>query len=144
MFPKEYVLAAFIAVIVFYFIAKFITERAMQKNAEQTAEPTDNKKARQSHTAEDCAEGGCGMRAICNGKEEVTFDYYEDEELDRFKERDAEGYSDAEVAEFRDILLTLKGEEVAPWLNSLCARGVTLPKQLRDEAIALVKKNRHQ
>lgn len=145
MFPKEYPLIAFVALVVVYFILKFFTERAMNRKsekAETSAPARGNAQARQTHTAEDCAEGGCGMRAICSGKEEVVFDYYEDEELDRFKGRKADEYADADAAEFREVLTTLRTTEVAPWLNSLCARGIAVPAQIRDEAIALAKQNK--
>lgn len=143
MFPKEMLVVAFVAVVVLYFICKFFTERAMRSKKEREVENGGSPaKKNIQHTAEDCAEGGCGMRAICNGKEEEKPEYFEDEELDRFKDRDAENYSDDEVAEFREVMLTLQQHEVAPWLNSLCARGVSLPKVLRQEAIALVNKNK--
>lgn len=142
MFPKEMLVVTFVAVIVFYFVSKFFTERAMRSDEEKKDSDKTVAKKNIQHTAEDCAEGGCGMRAICSGKEEEQLEYFEDEELDRFKERAAEDYNDEEIAEFREVLMTLQGHEVAPWLNSLCARGVTLPMALRKEAIALVNMNK--
>lgn len=144
MFPKEYVLIAFVAVIVVYFIAKYLTEKAMNsaKDAELQASMKAERKTATKQTAEDCAEGGCGMRSICTGKEKVEYDYFEDEELDNYKGRSADSYTAYEVSEFQDVLETLRGDEVAPWLNSLCARGVALPDQLHQEAIDLVNKNK--
>ena len=40
-------------------------------------------------------------------------EYYDDEELDRFKGREADDYSDEEVEEFSEVLYTMKPEEVA-------------------------------
>lgn len=147
MWPKEYLVIAFIAVVVLYFIAKFVTEKAMAKKLEDqfSVAPkfvSESTHKEVKHTTEDCAEGGCGMRAICNGKEEVAFDYYEDEELDVFKGRLADDYTADEVNEFREVLTTLRGGEVAPWLNSLCARGISLPSSLRNQAIVLAKNNK--
>lgn len=139
MIPKEVLVVAFIAVIVFYYVGKYFTERSMQKKEDSSSSTERNKV---SHSAEDCAEGGCGMRAVCAGKVERLVEYFEDEELDRFKERAADGYSADEIAEFREVLVTLRGDEVAPWLNSLCARNINLPLPLRQEAIALVNKNK--
>ena len=49
--------------------------------------------------------------------------YYDDEELDRFKGRAANNYSD---------------EEVAGWNRSLILRGINLPNQLKDEVIGFL------
>lgn len=146
MIQKELLLVIFIGVIVLYYIARFFTIRAMRRQdaIDELNKPVsvkDNATRKHDYSSDECAEGGCGMRAICSGKEDVKFDYYEDEELDNYKGRDAASYTEYEVSEFRDVLVTLRGNEVAPWLNSLCARGVSLPSQLRAEAIALVKKN---
>lgn len=62
-------------------------------------------------------------------------EYYDDEELDRFKGRDAAGYTDEEVEEFSEVLYTMQPEEVAGWNRSLILRGINLPNQIKDEVI---------
>ena len=42
-------------------------------------------------------------------------EYYNDEELDRFRGKDASAYSETEIDEFRDILYTMRDDEVAGW-----------------------------
>lgn len=88
-------------------------------------------------------EGCCGKHLVCEKKtlSALTTDiiYYDDEELDRFKGRDAESYSPAEVEEFRDILLTLLPTDVAGWARSLDLREITLPSQLRDELLMIME-----
>ena len=69
-------------------------------------------------------------------------EYYEDEELDRFKGRSGEDYDDAEIEEFADVLTTLKTEEVAGWVRSLQLRGINLPIELKDDVILLVGEQR--
>lgn len=64
--------------------------------------------------------------------------YYDDEELDRFKGRAANNYSDEEVEEFAEVLYTLQAQDVAGWNRSLILRGINLPNQLKDEVIGFL------
>lgn len=65
--------------------------------------------------------------------------YYDDEELDAYKGRSSDSYSDDEVAEFADVLETLRPDEVKPWNRSLILRGISMPDQIKDEYIALAQ-----
>lgn len=54
----------------------------------------------------------CGMHVTCErdsllASVSTEIEYYDDEELDRFKGRGPEDYTDDEIEEFRDVLLTL-------------------------------------
>lgn len=92
------------------------------------------------HHEEDCAEGGCGLVSVCNkSKKDENVVYFEDEELDSYKGRKADEYSEDEIAEFEYVLDTLLPKDVAPWLNSLCARELSLPASLRQKAISMSK-----
>lgn len=71
-------------------------------------------------------------------------EYYDDEELDRFKGRQANEYSDEEIDEFREIMFTMKEEEVAGWSRSLQLRGIELPDELKDELFLIVGERRFQ
>ena len=62
-------------------------------------------------------------------------EYYDDEELDTFKGRLSDDYTDEEVEQFSEVLYTMKPEEVAGWNRSLILRGINLPNQLKDEVI---------
>lgn len=66
-------------------------------------------------------------------------EYYDDEELDIFKGRPSNEYSDEEVEQFSEVLYTMKPEEVAGWNRSLILRGINLPDQLKDEVIAFLE-----
>lgn len=83
----------------------------------------------------------CGLHEVCE-KESLRaaanrdIDYYEDEELDRFRGRMT--YSTEEVEEFREVLYTMRADEVAGWLRSLELRQVNLPDELKDEAFLLI------
>ena len=65
-------------------------------------------------------------------------EYYDDEELDQFKGRPADAYTDEEVEQFADVLYTMKPQEVAGWNRCLILRGINLPNQLKDEVISFL------
>lgn len=67
-------------------------------------------------------------------------EYYDDEELDRYKGRASNQYTDDEIAEFSEVLYTMRPEEVAGWNRSLILRGINLPDALKDEVIMLIEK----
>lgn len=67
-------------------------------------------------------------------------EYYDDEELDRFSGRESSQYTDEEIAEFAEVLYTMRPEEVAGWNRSLILRGINLPDALKDEVIMLMDK----
>ena len=69
-------------------------------------------------------------------------EYYDDEELDRFRGRPSNGYNEEEVEEFREIMYTCKEDEVAGWSRSLQLRGIELPDELKDELFLIVGERR--
>ena len=92
-------------------------------------------------------DGCCGAHEICE-KESLlaavskNIEYYDDEELDRFKGYSSNSYSSGEVQEFADVLYTLRSEEVAGWVRSLQLREIVLPDQLKDEIVMIVGERR--
>ena len=66
-------------------------------------------------------------------------EYFDDEELDRFRRRSADSYTDDEIDEFREVLYTTLRNEVSDWLRSLQLREIELPEQLREEALMLTE-----
>ena len=77
------------------------------------------------------------MAAVSKGIE-----YYDDEELDRFRGRSSDNYTDAEVEEFREVMFTCQDEEVAGWCRSLQLRGIELPDELKDELFLIIGERR--
>ncbi|MCR4773890.1 MAG: hypothetical protein K5854_05975 [Prevotella sp.] len=65
-------------------------------------------------------------------------EYYDDEELDRYKGRQADSYTDEEVEEFADVLYTLRKGEAEGWNRSLILRGINIPDRLKDELIMII------
>ena len=66
-------------------------------------------------------------------------DYYDDEELDVFKGRAADQYSDDEAEEFRNVFYTMQEEDVPGWVKSLQQREVNLPDSLKDEVLMVIR-----
>lgn len=94
------------------------------------------------------AENGicCGQHLVCEKDSlspvDAEIEYYDDEELDRFRGRSAEEYSEDEVEEIRDVLMTLREEDVAGWARSITKREIELPTVIRDELLLLVRAQR--
>ena len=65
-------------------------------------------------------------------------EYFDDEELDKFKERQSDSYTDDEAEMFREVLYTMKTEEVKDWCRSLTLRRVNLPDQVKDEVMLII------
>lgn len=89
----------------------------------------------------------CGQHQICEKESLLAavskqIEYYDDEELDSFKGRSSDTYTSKEIEEFRDILYTMKEEEVAGWSRSLQLRGIELPDELKDEVFLIVGERR--
>lgn len=64
-------------------------------------------------------------------------EYFDDEELDRFRGRPSDGYSDAEAEQFVEVMETMQPTEVKEWNRSLILRGINMPDQIKDEFISL-------
>lgn len=97
-----------------------------------------------SSEAEEC----CGLHLVCE-KDSLSpmsgeIIYYDDEELDRFIGRAPDSYSAEEVEEFRDILMTLRPDDVAGWARSITQRHIELPGDVRDELLLLVNEQRQK
>lgn len=86
--------------------------------------------------------GCCGAHEVCEYDEikmdESRIEYYDDEELDRFKNIDPADYNDNQIDQFREVLYTLKTEEIRYWLLSIERRKINLPSILQDEARMLI------
>lgn len=77
----------------------------------------------------------------CTLKAAVSpIEYFDDEELDDYKGRPSDSYSDDEEAQFAEVLETLRPEDVKPWGRSLTLRGINLPDGIKDEYIMLASK----
>ena len=64
-------------------------------------------------------------------------EYFDDEELDAFRGRSSNSYTDEEIEQFAYVLHTMRPEEVAAWCRSLVLRGINVPDELKDELVML-------
>ncbi|MGM9816356.1 MAG: hypothetical protein ACI304_04780 [Lepagella sp.] len=99
--------------------------------------------------ADDSSSGECcGLHLVCEKdslspmSQEII--YYDDEELDRFIGRDPHSYTGNEEEEFRDVLMTLRPEDVTGWARSITQRRIELPAEVRDELLMLVNEQRQK
>ena len=91
----------------------------------------------------------CGMHMTCEKDSLLVATspeivYYDDEELDIFKGREADQYTDAETEIFRDILFTMLPEDIAGWARSLQLRGIAMPEIVKDELLMIVTEARNK
>ncbi len=86
-----------------------------------------------SGSNDDC-EQTCMMEAATKEVE-----YYDDEELDRFKGKESGEYTDDEAEEFSEVLYTMRPDEAKGWNRSLILRGINVPNQIKDDLITMIE-----
>lgn len=105
--------------------------------------PAEREAAEQVKEPEEC----CGMHVICErdsllASVSETIEYYDDEELDRFRGTAPDDYSDEAIEEFRNVLFTLLPEDIAGWARSIQLRGIELPTSVREELLMIIAEAR--
>lgn len=85
----------------------------------------------------------CGAHEVCEAETLLAMSaeiiYYSDEELDAYRGIAPDAYTDEQIDEFREVLLTLQLHEVSGWLKSLQLRQIEVPVAIRDEALMIVE-----
>ena len=104
-----------------------------------TAQPAASEAESPAEEEEEC----CGEHEVCEkGKIKralrTDIEYFDDEELDRFRGTAPDEYDDEAIEEFREVLYTMDPREVDDWLKSLELREVALPDALKDEVFMLL------
>ncbi|MBQ5980793.1 MAG: hypothetical protein IJL54_01300 [Prevotella sp.] len=66
-------------------------------------------------------------------------EYFDDEELDAFKGKPSNEYTDEEADMFSYVMETMNPKEVKDWNRSLCLRGINVPDQIKDEMFMLME-----
>ena len=122
-----------------------------KKNGEDLLPPTTEASTSVIATPEpevstDEEEECCGEHEVCEkGKIKralrTDIEYFDDEELDRFRGTAPDGYDDDAVEEFREVLYTMDPREVEDWLKSIELREVALPDALKDEVFMLLDRS---
>ncbi len=113
-------------------LATFLLARYSYRNPSTAAD-------HEATTSTDCATCGI-LPSLCHNeceeeeaKEEII--YFDDEELDTFRGKPSDQYSDEETEIFAEVLHTMHPEEVPQWLLSLQSRGIFPPDKLKDELV---------
>ena len=84
----------------------------------------------------------CGAHEVCDketllsSSDEII--YYQDEELDQYRAMSPNAYTPQQVEGFREVLYTMRDDEVAGWLRSLQLRNINPPIAIREEALMIV------
>ena len=88
----------------------------------------------------------CGAHEVCESDSLLSssdqIEYFNDEELDRFKFFTPNQYTEANIEEFREVLYTLLEREVAAWMKSLQLRQINPPEIIREEALMIIADRR--
>ena len=126
--------------------------RVIRKKNGEDAVPSQQAAAPESPSAveageeavEDDGEECCGEHEVCEKGRikralRTDIEYFDDEELDRYRGTAPEEYDDDAVEEFREVLYTMHPSEIEDWLKSLELREVALPDALKDELFMLMR-----
>ena len=129
-----------IGVVVFGLIAGYFYNRNIQKKIESG-------ELEEAPEIVEVDSECCGQHETCEKDSLLAavskqIEYYDDEELDRFRGCPSDGYTEEEIEEFRNVMFTMQEVEVAGWCRSLQLRGIEFPDELKDELFLIVGERR--
>lgn len=129
-----------IGVVIFGLIAGYFYNRNIQKKIERGEL---DKAPEIVEVDSEC----CGQHETCEKDSLLAavskqIEYYDDEDLDRFRGYPSDGYTEEEIEEFRNVMFTMQEVEVARWCRSLQLRGIEFPDELKDELFLIVGERR--
>ncbi len=135
--------------IIVFFIAALYISNAVQRKKGNTQERETLPPSIDLRTKQERDTGCCGAHEVCERDSLIAAftpepEYFDDEELDRYKMRDSADYSPEEVDEFREVFYSVLDEEKPRWIRSLQVREVALPDQMKDEVCMVVNDLREQ
>ena len=114
----------------------------------ENLDETEENDASDATPAQGCADEACGIRSICPSEQILVSQckreiiYYDDEELDSFAGREADGYTAEEEELWRDVLYTLQPGDLLGWGQSIKHRGLVMPASIQAEFLQLAAENR--
>ncbi|MBS5550711.1 MAG: phospholipase [Bacteroides sp.] len=129
-----------IGVVIFGLIAGYFYNRNIQKKIERGEL---DKVPEIVEVDSEC----CGQHETCEKDSLLAavskqIEYYDDEDLDRFRGYPSDGYTEEEIEEFRNVMFTMQEVEVAGWCRSLQLRGIEFPDELKDELFLIIGERR--
>ncbi len=127
-----------ISVIIAAILLTFILTRFFSKS--------DNKEENPNEPVTTVDVDCCGAHEVCEKEtllsENDEIIYFQDEDLDAFRLRNPASYLPEEIEQFREVLYTMRDDEVAGWLRSIQLRGIFPPHIVREEALMIVSEIR--
>lgn len=129
----EVLLISLVMIAAIAFLSTWIGQKLRARKGEIEEEPV-------AEPMEEC----CGAHEICEtdilNKMSEEIIYYEDEELDAYKNFEENDYNDDQIDEFREVLYSLKEKEIASWMRSLELRKIELPSAIKSEVVFMLVK----
>lgn len=130
----------FLGIILFFVLALAITNFIQRRRGNTTTREM-------PPPSIDLGGGCCGAHEVCEKDSLIAAflekpEYFDDEELDKFAQRDSAQYTASEADEFREVFYSVLDEEKPRWVRSLQMRGISLPDQLKDEVLMFVNELR--
>ena len=133
-------LILFIGLVIVVLVLTEIRERRRAKNIDRSTDRTQTVSPARP-------EGCCGEHLVCERETllqtNAKIEYYDDEELDTLAGIAPEDFTPEQHQAIRDVFTTLQEADVPGWCRSLQLRNITLPPDIREEALLIVKERRH-
>ena len=133
-------LILFIGLVIVVLVLTEIRERRRAKNIDRSTD-------RAQTVSPARPEGCCGEHLVCERETllqtNAKIEYYDDEELDALAGIAPEDFTAEQHQAIRDVFTTLQEADVPGWCRSLQLRNITLPPDIREEALLIVKERRH-
>lgn len=136
--------------IVIFLLNKFARPKKAVKQEEAPSAPkVEDTKVENTTTEEEYErpDGCCGAHEVCENESLLATNakivYFDDEELDVYKDREPESYTDEEIAQFDEVFMTLRENELVEWLKSLQLRHVPLPECIKEQALMIISERRN-
>ena len=137
--------------IIIFLLNKFARPKKAVKQEETPTETAAPKVEETPKAAEEeeyeRPDGCCGAHEVCENESLLATNakivYFDDEELDAFKDREPESYTDEEISQFDEVFMTLRENELVDWLKSLQLRHVPLPECIKEQALMIISERRN-
>ena len=140
-------LILFIGLVIVVLVLTEIRERRRAKNIDRSTDRTQSTESRVESRESARPEGCCGEHLVCERETllqtNAKIEYYDDEELDALAGIAPEDFTPEQYQAIRDVFTTLQEADVPGWCRSLQLRNITLPPDIREEALLIVKERRH-
>ncbi len=115
-----------------------IAATLMEQRSERKKQTEGYEEEEKTEPMEEC----CGAHEICETdllkKMSQEIVYFEDEELDNYKNFEEDDYNDEQIDEFREVLYSLKPNEIEDWVRSLDLREIEMPSIIKSELVFMM------